>query len=169
MSAIFLFIGSAVFVDLVGYWLHRWSHRPTSPLYRAHMTHHLKNYPPKRVIGDGPYISAGSDSLAIWFAPFGIIYAAVVLLTGMPHPTAILLGGALVAILSSLVHDLSHVSNSIVWRSRLTLGMAVRHHTHHFKMGRNFGILWDGWDRVWGTRRVRSGSSSRPGSQGPTR
>lgn len=167
VTAIFWFMGSAVLVDLIGYWLHRWAHRPTSPLYRAHMTHHLVNYPPRKAVGEGKYVSAGSDSLAIWFAPFGIVYAAVVLLLNLPHPAAILLGGAAVALVSSLLHDAVHISGSYVWRWRPLLGVAVRHHTHHFKMGRNFGICTDIWDRLFRTR--RGGSSSRQGSRARNR
>ena len=98
LSAVLYFLASAIFVDFVGYWLHRWSHRPWSPLHRPHMTHHVINYPPRSFFSS-KYRSAGSDSLAIWFAPFGVIYAATILLLGVPHAIPILLGGALVAVL----------------------------------------------------------------------
>lgn len=163
VAAVLWFLASAIFVDLVGYWLHRWAHHPGSPLYRPHMTHHLVTYPPARVVASGRYASSGADSLALWFAPFGVVYTAAVLCSGMPHPVPILAGGAIVAALNSVLHDLTHVSGSIVWRWPWLLGIAVRHHAHHFKMGRNFGILSDVWDRAFGTR--LEGGSGGPGGR----
>lgn len=157
MTAILWFLGSAVLVDLIGYWLHRWSHRPGSPMYRAHMTHHVENYPP-RMFFSRSYRSSGRDGLAIYFAPFAVLYVLLVVLSGVPHPMAILAGGAGIALASSVAHDLTHISNSAAWRWRILRGIAVRHHTHHFKMGRNFGILVGAWDTLFRTRRsVRSG------------
>lgn len=154
VAAVLWFIASAAIVDLVGYWLHRWAHRPRSPLYRPHMTHHVTNYPPKAFFSSR-YRTSGSDSLALWFAPFAIIYGAVVILSGHPHPWAMLAGLVLVALLSSVAHDLSHVRASILWRNRWLGGIAARHHLHHFKMGRNYGIIVPWWDIIFGTRRSR--------------
>lgn len=158
------FIASAAFVDLAGYWLHRLAHKPWSYIYRPHMTHHVINYPPRSFFSTS-YKSAGSDSLAIWFLPFGVVYAFAVLLIGPAHPWAILLGGATIAILSSIAHDLTHISGSIVWKNSLFRGIAVRHHTHHFKMGRNFGVLFPWWDGIFGTRRAPDAPSLAESSQ----
>lgn len=152
LETVLLFIASAVFVDFIGYWLHRLAHHPRSPLYGPHMTHHVVNYPPRSFFSS-EYRSSRSDSLALWFAPFGALYVIAVLLLGLPHPWAIISGGATVAILSSLTHDLTHISGSIVWRRKWLLGIAVRHHTHHFKMRRNFGVLVPWWDDIFRTRR----------------
>lgn len=156
MAAIAWFLLSAAFVDLVGYWLHRWAHRPSSPLYRPHMTHHVVKYPPKRFTTT-VYESSGVDSLAIWFAPFGIAYGVLILLAGLPA-VPILLGGAVTALLNSLLHDLSHVEGSVAWR--FLPGLCERHRTHHRKMGRNFGILSSAWDRLF--RTWLPASASRP-------
>ncbi len=153
LAAILWFFASALFVDFAGYWLHRWAHRPGSPLYRPHMTHHVINYPPRSFFSTR-YKSAGSDGLAIWFAPFGLVYALAIFLLDAPHPWAMLLGGAMVAVFSSKAHDLTHISGSIMWKRRQFAGIAVRHHVHHFKMGRNFGILVPWWDGIFGTRRA---------------
>lgn len=152
MLAIILFLASAVFVDFAGYWLHRWAHRPSSPIYRPHMTHHVINYPPRSFFSTN-YKSSHSDGLALWFYPFGIVYVAVVLMCGVPHPLAIFAGGGLVAALSSRSHTLTHVSGSYLWKSKQFSGIAVRHYSHHFKMGRNFGVLVPWWDGIFGTRR----------------
>lgn len=158
MATIICFVLSAVFVDLVGYFLHRWAHRPTSPLYRAHMTHHVVNYPPKAFFST-KYRSSRSDGLAIWFAPFGLVYSIAVLISGIPHPWTILLGGATVAVISSIAHDLTHIGGSIMWKWKILKGVAIRHHTHHFKMGRNFGIITPLWDVLFRTRRPPARSS----------
>lgn len=146
------FIMSAVFIDFVGYWLHRWAHKKHSPLFRPHMTHHLKNYPPKAVISE-EYRSSKSDSLAIWFIPFGILYTAFIIGLGIPHQIAIFSGGAIVASISSWLHDETHLANSIVWRKKIFRDAAVRHHAHHFKMRRNYGVITDVWDRIFRTRK----------------
>jgi sterol desaturase/sphingolipid hydroxylase (fatty acid hydroxylase superfamily) len=150
-TTIFWFALSAIFVDFVGYWLHRLAHRPGSPMYDAHMTHHVTNYPPGRFLSDG-YQASGKDSLVVWFAPFGIIYALLVFMSGSEHTWAILAGAAVIAVLNSAFHDLSHIAGSIVWRVSAFRVMAEYHRTHHRKMGRNFGILTSAWDRIFGTR-----------------
>ena len=158
MEAIIWFLGSALFVDLIGYLLHRWAHRPSSPLHRAHMTHHVENYPARSFFSKS-YRTSGSDSLVLWFAPFGILYVALVLLLGLPHPVAILLGGAATAVTSSIIHDLSHIKNSVVWRLPILKTMGRWHRIHHSKMNRNFGIILTFWDRIF--RTSHPGSASR--------
>jgi sterol desaturase/sphingolipid hydroxylase (fatty acid hydroxylase superfamily) len=164
LQAVLWFIGSAVIVDLIGYWLHRWAHRPCSgPLYRAHMTHHVDNYPPRDVLSDR-YRGSGKDSLIIWLGPFLVLYCG--LLLGLDvHPWATLPGALLVAGLSSVAHDMSHIHGSVAWRWKLLVGASVRHHAHHFKMGRNFGVLVPWWDDLFGTR-ARPSKASRPGRRG---
>lgn len=149
------FIAAAAFVDMIGYWLHRWAHRPSSPLHRPHMTHHLVSYPPKSFTSQR-YLGSGSDSLVIWFAPFGAVFVLLVLAFSLPA-LPILLGGGVVAVANSLMHDLSHVEGSIAYR--VAPGLCERHRTHHRKMGRNFGVLSSTWDRLF--RTFLSASASR--------
>lgn len=155
-ATIIWFIASAAVVDLIGYGLHRWSHRPSSPLYRAHMTHHLVAYPPKRITSQR-YVGSGVDSFVIWFAPFGVAYAILVAVAGLPL-LPIVIGGGLVALLNSVIHDRIHIEGSLV--SRLLPKTTRRHLIHHRKMGRNFGILSSAWDRLFGTLWVSSKSRS---------
>ena len=143
---------SAAFVDLLGYWLHRLSHKKWSPLYKPHMTHHVINYPPQSVMSK-TYRSSRIDSLAIWFLPFGIVYIIAVVLLKAPHPHMIIAGGATVALLSSIIHDATHVERSFVWQHKFFKNCAIRHHAHHFKMRRNYGILTGLWDQIFQTRR----------------
>ncbi len=152
LVALAWFLGSAMIADLAGYWLHRWAHKPRSPLFRAHMTHHLVNYPPSRVTSS-KYQTSGSDSLVLWFAPFLGTY--LLILAALPvvsfWPAA--LGAITIAALSSAAHDLTHLTGSPVWRWPFLRGIAVRHHSHHFKMHRNLGILFSFWDVIFGTRK----------------
>lgn len=166
IESIVFFLVSATFVDLVGYWLHRWAHSPSSPLHRPHMTHHVRNYPPGRFFSQR-YERSGSDSLALWFAPFGVVYVALILLLGLPHPIAMIAGGATVAVLSSVLHDLSHVGGSVAWRWRIFRAGALHHRTHHSKMRRNYGIILSCWDRLFGTR--WRGRAGRPLPRFPSR
>ncbi len=159
VPVILWFLGSAVLVDLIGYWLHRAAHRPWSgAMHRAHMTHHVRNYPPREVTSDR-YRSSRAASLAIWLAPFFVIYSVAAFAVGVPHPWAVVAGAGLTAAASSVIHDLTHVSGSIAWRWPMLLGPAVRHHAHHFKMGRNFGIVVTWWDDLFRTRVRRSVAS----------
>lgn len=168
MAALVLFVLSALFVDLAGYWLHRLAHSKVSgPMYRAHMTHHVVNYPP-RAFFSPTYRTSGSDSLIVWFAPFMLVYIGVVVAVFHPiHILAILAGAAFTSVASSVAHDLTHVTGSIVWRRKRFLGITVRHHAHHFKMSRNFGILIGLWDRIFRTRRGPIASQGLPLSQPP--
>jgi sterol desaturase/sphingolipid hydroxylase (fatty acid hydroxylase superfamily) len=160
------FLSSAVVVDLAGYWLHRWAHSPSSPLYRPHMTHHVRNYPPREFLSDR-YRSSGSDNLAIWFAPFGVIYALIVIISGMPHQVPILLGGAVAAVANAVMHDLTHIKDSVAWRSPWLRSMSVYHRVHHSHMRRNYGLLSSCWDRLFGT--MWRGRVGREGRRAPRR
>lgn len=164
--AVVWFLVSAVLVDLIGYWLHRWIHRRSSgPMHRAHMVHH-GNYPPFDLTGES-YRSARGNSLTVWFLPFGIVYAALWLVLGLPHPVAVLLGGLASATVSSVFHDQTHLSGSAVWRLGFLRRMAFWHHVHHRKMGRNFGIVTTAWDRIF--RTYSRGSASPPAPRPPSR
>jgi sterol desaturase/sphingolipid hydroxylase (fatty acid hydroxylase superfamily) len=159
-ETIIWFLASAGFVDMVGYWLHRWSHRPKSPLYRSHMTHHVINYPSASFLSE-KYKGAGSDNLAFWFAPFIMIYVAAIIIIGLPHQAAIFSGGGVIAVGSVIVHDLTHITNSIMWRWPLLNKSATWHRIHHRKMGKNFGIIFSCWDRIFRTRYLGSSSQSK--------
>jgi sterol desaturase/sphingolipid hydroxylase (fatty acid hydroxylase superfamily) len=166
IAAVLFFLASAVLIDLIGYWLHRWIHVPGSWGYRAHMTHHVTNYP-ARAFFSSRYRSSRADSLVLYFAPFAAAYGALVLCLGLPHPVAILAGAGVSVLLSSLLHDLTHIQGSIVWRWGMFGSIAARHHLHHFKMGRNFGILVPWWDLLFRTRRARARSRAGTRRRGP--
>ena len=148
MLAFFL---SLVFVDLAGYWLHRWAHVKGSPFYRPHMVHHVRVYPPRRFLSES-YETSGGGNLLLWFGPVLVLYVSLLWLL-LPWPMALTgtVGGVIPGIVSSLVHDATHIRGSWVWRR---LGpLAEMHEVHHRRMRTNLGIVHFGWDRVFGTWR----------------
>ena len=152
-----VFLCSAVLTDLAGYWLHRMIHqRWSGPMYRAHMTHHLVLYPPGKMFSER-YQSAGWDSLALWFSPFFVLLVGGYFLLGGPHPWVAAAGALASAMASSYAHDMTHIRGSFMWRwFGWTKDISVRHHTHHYKMRKNYGILVPWWDVMFRTRAGRS-------------
>ncbi len=165
MAAVTWFLLSAIITDLIGYWLHRWAHRPGSPLYRPHMTHHVTNYPAGDFTSE-TYRGAGRDSLAIWLTPFGLVYALLVLLA-CPHPWAALAGSTAIMVLSSELHDGSHVADSVTRQFCFLSRLVKRHLVHHSRTDRCFGILTGVWDRLFATN--WPGSASRSKRRDPPR
>jgi len=145
------FFISWISVDFIGYWLHRWSHIESSPLYKRHMTHHIKNYPARNFISKN-YRSSGSDSLAVWFAPFLVIYCSFFFII-LPDSLALMisLGAIPPAFLSTAIHDLTHLKGSFIWRHKKLEHLAVGHYAHHRNMRKNFGITSFFWDRIFKT------------------
>lgn len=145
-----LFGGSWLLVDLIGYWLHRLAHLPKSPLYRAHMTHHVQNYPSNRLQSDS-YRNSGADSLAVWFAPIVVLYWVVSALVFGRWGFPVMLGALPPAVLSTLVHDWTHLRVSPLTRTTWTRRLAYLHHIHHRNHQKNLGITIFWWDRIFGT------------------
>lgn len=156
-----VFLCSAVLTDLAGYWLHRMIHqRWSGPMYRAHMTHHMVKYPPGDVFSER-YRSAGWDSLALWFSPFFLALVGGYWLLGGPHPLVAAVAALASAMASSYAHDMTHIIGSFMWRlTGWTKGVAARHHSHHYKLKMNYGILVPWWDDVFRTRARRSAAAS---------
>lgn len=146
------FFVSWIFVDFIGYWLHRWSHVSSSPLYKRHMTHHIKNYPARKFLSTKEYRSSGSDSLAFWFAPFFIFYCIMsLLLFQFSTATAIIIGAIPPSVLSVVIHDMTHVQNSFIWKHIRFRYLVRGHYAHHRNMRKNFGITSYIWDRIFFT------------------
>ena len=140
---------------LIGWFVHwimhqRWSGR----LYRSHMTHHLKLYPPKDLLSES-YRDAGADNGVFIFAP-PITFACLVLgivfyVLGLPLWVL-----ALVAVLSTVIgvvhdslHTAFHLRNSWLRHFTWFRWLRLMHFVHHRKMNRNLGIFWFVWDRLF--------------------
>lgn len=159
---------------LIGWAVHWVMHRPWSgPLFRAHMHHHLKAYPPWDM-ESGKYRPAGFNDAATVFVPATVVGSAlgwgVLALLGQPEwiRWAFLAEAVLVLWLNDAVHEAAHLKAH--WMHGL-LGrhywhLRKLHRIHHRNMRRNLGILWFGWDRAFGTFRSSTGperSAAPPG------
>ena len=150
-SLVLAFFLSLAFVDLAGYWLHRWAHVKGSPFYRPHMVHHVRVYPPRRFLSDS-YETSGGGNLFLWFGPVLVIYVTLLwLLLPWPMATVATVGGVIPGIVSSLVHDATHVEGS--WIRRRLPFLADVHRVHHRRMKTNMGIVHPLWDMVFRTWR----------------
>lgn len=151
-----------VVISLFGYWTHRWLHHTSSgALYRSHMAHHLKFYPPSDYMSIDEYRDPGNDNTAHIFLMLGLplLAAPVVLLIlhiiGWPvfitiGVSTLIFGGA-----HDYLHDSFHVQNVWMrkhyWFEKLTW----LHFLHHTHMQTNYGIYFFGWDRIFGTMKKK--------------
>lgn len=139
-------------IEGVGYGFHRLLHtRFGGPLHRAHLTHHVKLYPPRDYLSN-TYRSAGADNTTYRFvAVAALVATALALLLPLWASLPILAEMALVGAANSYVHDSVHVRGHWMERFRLYRRWRALHYQHHFDMSRNFGILTFLADRVAGT------------------
>jgi hypothetical protein len=157
----FFFVALMMFVTMVfGHVLHwaihqRWSGR----LYRGHMTHHVKLYPPEDYMSD-VYRDPGKDSTVFPFlvlgSPLVLAPLALTFLSLVAWPTALAMVGAslLIGFLNDYIHDSFHVRNH--WLARVLPGykrMNELHYVHHCYMQTNFGIFTFVCDRAFRTFR----------------
>jgi sterol desaturase/sphingolipid hydroxylase (fatty acid hydroxylase superfamily) len=157
LTALITFFVSTLF----GYVVHRSLHQTwTGRLNRAHMTHHLKLYPPTDYLSD-TYRYAGKDNTFRIFAIFAIPIVATPIVLGilgiLPLAlviTALLMMG-LMTFLHDYLHDAFHIKNHFLTRIP---GVRVifshwgdLHYLHHVDMQKNFGIFTFHWDRIFRT------------------
>lgn len=146
---------------LVGHGVHWTLHQPWSgSLFRSHMTHHLRFYPPGDLRSDR-YRSSGAASGWLTFTPIvaaamlgvggGLLLAGI----GISIVVPVLALGGVVGWAHGFVHDAFHVRGH--WLGRWLPGFArlqASHDVHHGRLNRNLGILTFAWDRVFGTYRA---------------
>lgn len=164
--AILVAMGTVLFGTLVGWATHWMLHRPWSGrLYRAHMTHHLRKYPPGNLLSD-TYRDSGKDDGLFVFVPIiataELLYMASVWALGVPF-----WGIAFVAAESIFIgwlHNYTHEGFHLnaFWMDRFAWFRSLRslHWLHHRNHRKNLGIVWFGWDRILGTfRSPKAGQS----------
>lgn len=149
-------IASTLFGHIVHWSLHqRWMGRFNS----AHMTHHIKLYPPEDYTSD-VYRSAGKNSTTRFFAVAAIpliLIPVVLAITGivsMSIAGIILVVEAVMGFLHNYIHDAFHVNNH--WLNKVP-GFSrwnKIHYIHHVDMTKNYGIFTFFWDRLFGTYQV---------------
>jgi sterol desaturase/sphingolipid hydroxylase (fatty acid hydroxylase superfamily) len=142
---------------LFGYVVHRSLHQSwTGKLNRAHMTHHLKLYPPSDFYSE-KYRDPGGDNTVKIFAFAAVPIVAFPIILGV---LGILpLGLTIISVVEMLfigwlhdyLHDSFHILEHPLLRFRLFRHWIDLHYLHHVKMQTNFGIFSFIWDRVFRT------------------
>lgn len=150
-----------IVTSLFGYVIH-WSLHQTwaGQFNNAHMTHHLKLYPPEDFTSDS-YRNAGKDSTPKFFAMAAlpliglpIVLFAVGFLPLHLMIVALAVEGAM-GFLHDYIHDAFHISRH--WMSRVPVlkdifhKWVALHYLHHVDMGKNYGIFVFHWDRIFRT------------------
>jgi sterol desaturase/sphingolipid hydroxylase (fatty acid hydroxylase superfamily) len=162
MLSIFLtLLISYIFISFFGYLAHWALHQKWMGFFNiAHMTHHLKMYPPEDYTSD-VYRHAGKDSTPRYF--IGLVSPLIIgpiilgILGVLPFSVvAVILGmEAALGFLHNYIHDTFHINNH--WMNRIPVLRDIfhkwnrLHYLHHVDMRKNYGIFLFHWDRILGT------------------
>jgi sterol desaturase/sphingolipid hydroxylase (fatty acid hydroxylase superfamily) len=155
--AILTFFVMTLFGHIVHWSLHQtW----TGKVHDAHMTHHIKLYPPSDYLSK-VYRQAGNDSTPKFFAMAGapLVLIPIVLfyfgLMTLPVMIIILFVEGLVGFLHNYLHDAFHIEGHWLYRvygiRSLFAHWTAVHYLHHVDMGKNYGIFFFFYDRLFGT------------------
>lgn len=151
MLALVLVAGFIAF-EFLGHAFHRLLHSKWSgALHRAHMTHHLKLYPPSDFLS-AKYRNAGADSTTYRFAAVAAVVAVgIALLFPLHYSLPLVAELAVIGLANSYVHDSVHIRGH--WMERFAVYQRWRdlHWMHHVDMGTNFGIFTFLADRALGS------------------
>jgi len=157
LTVLLIFCLTSVGISFLGYWSHRAFHQPWSRwFYRAHMNHHLQQYPPGNFFSD-KYREAGADDTMWYFlAVFSPLLITLALLTCFGVISWLVGITTLVSMFAcgyahDYIHALFHVNGS--WINRFKLGQYwIRlHQEHHNDMQVNLGIFTFWCDRLFST------------------
>lgn len=152
---------SYIITSLFGYVIH-WSLHQTwaGQFNNAHMTHHLKLYPPEDFTSE-VYRNAGKDSTPKFFAMAAIplILCPIVLgllgILSWPLAITVLVVEAAMGFFHDYLHDAFHIKNHFLTRIPVVRDIFQKwidlHYLHHVDMGKNYGIFVFHWDRIFGT------------------
>lgn len=140
------------FGEFIGYWIHRLLHvKWTGPLYRAHMAHHLKAYPPGDLFSL-QYRTVGFESTTYRFIVAGVGLAILFFIftpLWFSGPMAFCM--AFLGWLNSYIHDSTHVAGHPLERFPLFNRLRALHVIHHIDMSKNYGIITFVNDRLFKT------------------
>lgn len=167
MLAVFLTILISFLVTtLFGYAIHWSLHQTWAGQFNvAHMTHHLKLYPPEDFTSD-VYRHAGKDSTPKFFAVAAIplILTPILLwafgVLALHLAVIVLVVEGTMGFLHDYIHDAFHINNH--WMSRVPVLKDIFkkwvdiHYVHHVDMTKNYGIFTFLWDRLIGTYRIKA-------------
>jgi sterol desaturase/sphingolipid hydroxylase (fatty acid hydroxylase superfamily) len=157
MSYLFAAVLTYLVVSLFGYVVHRSLHQSwTGKLNKAHMTHHLKLYPPSDFYSD-KYRDPGGDNTAHIFAlaALPIVAAPFILwlcgVLSLCLTLFIVVEMLFIGWLHDYLHDAFHITNHPLTKFKLFSRWIDLHYLHHIKMQTNFGIFSFHWDRLFRT------------------
>ena len=161
LAILFAAVITFFIASLFGYVVHRSLHQSwTGRFHQAHMTHHLRLYPPEDYVSD-TYRNAGKDNTVLIFGAAAIPLFAGVILLGVFGilPVSLMITALTVMVvmsfLHSYLHDAFHIRNH--WLHRMPIiGMWFSrwthiHWLHHVRMGTNYGIFLFHWDHAFHT------------------
>jgi sterol desaturase/sphingolipid hydroxylase (fatty acid hydroxylase superfamily) len=168
------FLGSVLFAEFSGYWVHRFLHTDKLPLLsRPHIIHHFLLYGPTQPMRAPVYKDATVGRFSLgnigleWILPSSLILLACWAVLYLLHVRALYQFCAVFTLLAwpllmfSYLHDKMHVSN--FWMERVpVIALWFRHarrchdiHHHTFndigRMDANFGIGFFWFDRLFHT------------------
>jgi sterol desaturase/sphingolipid hydroxylase (fatty acid hydroxylase superfamily) len=152
---------SFLITTLFGHISHWSFHQPFSgSIHKAHMTHHLKLYPPSDYLSE-TYRQAGGDSTPKFFviAAIPLLLIPIMLwLFGIisgPAAITVLIVALVVGLMHNYLHDAFHIEGHWMYRiygiRSLFAHWTTVHYLHHVDMSKNYGIFTFFWDRIFGT------------------
>ncbi|MBP9686927.1 MAG: sterol desaturase family protein [Candidatus Doudnabacteria bacterium] len=152
------FLLGVPFVEFIGYWVHRlvFHHGVFgSTLRRPHVQHHLEDYPPEN-LRPLPGTSYKSAADPLWHVIGAVILTIllVLILSGtlsLSAGIALALGSTLYAkYVVSIMHMQFHLPQSRLRKLSWFQKLVHYHDVHHYARA-NYGIVFMGMDRVFGT------------------
>jgi len=156
---VFAIILTLFTLTLLGYGFHWMFHQPWSGhFYKAHMNHHLKQYPPTDFYSD-TYRYAGKDNTVVLF---GLVFAPIVITMIVLTATggvslflglSVLAEMGIIGALNNSLHDCFHLRNSFWQKFSFFERLRKLHFQHHVDMSTNYGIFSFIWDQIFGTYR----------------
>lgn len=159
MFALLAVLVTFLYGTLLGWAVHWVIHQRWSGFAnKAHMTHHLKLYPPGDLVSEN-YRDPGGDNTTFIFTPlitlgfalfgFGLYETGASLsLLGV-----LILEGIFIGVIHDRMHTWFHLSGNPFLRFAWFRHLRALHFYHHRNMRKNLGIFFFGWDRVFRTFR----------------
>ena len=145
-------LGGIVSVQVFTYLGHRLAHWPGSgKLFRSHMYHHSKAYPPSRYESVS-YVENVAGSF-VW--PFVALFFAVATIMFLILPVWVFVGyfvaAAIASLASDYIHDSFHIVDHPLRRMPFYSRLTALHRIHHSNVKKNLGIYTFWVDRAVGS------------------
>jgi len=144
-------------LTLLGYAFHAMFHKPWSgQFFKAHMNHHLKQYPPTDFYSD-TYRYAGKDNTVVLFGlVFSPLVVTMIVLTATGAVSlflglSVLAEMGIIGWLNNSLHDSFHLRNTFWERFAFFERLKKLHFQHHVNMQSNYGIFSFVWDKIFRT------------------